>query len=75
MITVDDPGIDEVQVRIRVSGSTITAENTGGPFAWIQEPGGPMIGLTDAPHPLEHGSQLWLGTQTFSFRAEASSAG
>jgi hypothetical protein len=71
MITVDDPGIDEVQVTIRISGSTVTAESAGGAGSWIQEPDGPTSQLTATPQPLEDGAQLWLGSHVFSFRPAA----
>jgi hypothetical protein len=68
MIEVVDPGVDEVQVRIRRSGLGVTVENaTGGP-AWIQAGGGPRVALGPA-QPLHDGTQIRVGNRTFIFRA------
>lgn len=68
MIEIDDPGVDEVQVRIRMSGHGVTVENVAGGQAWIQTGGGPMTALGSA-QPLTDGSQLRVGERIFVFRA------
>jgi hypothetical protein len=69
MITVGDPGIDEVQVRIRLSGSSITAEGVSSAGSWVQELDGPMIPLTESPQEVGSGWKLWLGTKVFELRS------
>jgi hypothetical protein len=68
MIEVDDPGVDEVQVRIRMSGQGVTVENVTGGQAWIQASGGPMAALFGT-QPLLDRSQIRVGGRTFVFRA------
>ncbi len=70
IITVDDPSVHEVHVRIKVNGRQATVEESGFGSAWIQAGVGPMTALSTEPRPLEPGDQLRLGRFTFMFRAE-----
>lgn len=67
MITLDDPAVSSVQLRITIDGSTTSVEDVAGGTSWIQAPGGPMSPMTGGPKALEHGHILRLGSRTFVF--------
>ena len=69
MIRVDDPGIDEVQVRIQINGPAVTAEDVAGGGSWLSAPGQPASPLGLIAQQLHDGSQIRLGEKTFTFRA------
>ena len=74
MIEVDDPGVDEVQVRIRMSGHGVTVENVTGGQVWVQAGGGPMSALVGSQQLVDR-AQIRIGTRTFVFHAGTRPAG
>ncbi|MGF1597431.1 MAG: hypothetical protein ACFCVK_10980 [Acidimicrobiales bacterium] len=68
MLVVDDPGGDEVQVRIISDGSTVQAQAVSG-SSWIEAPGQPLVPLGPDPRPLADGHRLHVGTRTYTVRS------
>jgi hypothetical protein len=71
MITIDDPSVHEVHVRIKVTGHEVTAEDAGFGGSWVQTDGGPMKMLTPDGERLLPGCQLRVGTRVLLFRLAA----
>lgn len=71
IITIEDPSVFEVHVRIKVQGRRATVTEAGFGSAWIQAGTGPMTPLTTAGHPLEPGTTLRLGSRTLMYRSTA----
>ncbi|MGI9616434.1 MAG: FHA domain-containing protein [Acidimicrobiales bacterium] len=70
-ITIDDPSVHDVHVRIKVNGHEVTAEDAGFGESWVQIDGGPMKMLTTTGERLLPGCQLRVGGRVLLFRLAA----
>ncbi|MCP5035359.1 MAG: hypothetical protein GY939_26470 [Actinomycetia bacterium] len=68
MITIEDPSLAPVQVRIRINGSQVTAEDAAGGGSWIAEPGQPSAPLTLVARVLNDGDAIHVGSQNYTYR-------
>lgn len=68
MITIEDPSLAPVQVRIKINGSQVTAEDAAGGGSWIAEPGRPSAPLSLVARVLNDGDIIHVGTQSYTYR-------
>ncbi len=70
-ITIDDPTVHEIHVRIKVDGHEVTVEDAGFGASWVQTDGGPMKMLTAEGERLLPGCQLRIGSRVLLYRLAA----
>lgn len=75
MITIDDPDLAPVQVRIRIAGLEVTAEDVAGGGTWIQAPGETPTALTSDRRTLRDGDELRVGGCAYVYRRQPGQAG
>ena len=75
MITVDDPNLRAVHVRLRIDGNNVTAEDTVGGGSWIQTGTESPVALTLMARTLNDGDVLRVGAYAYTFRDPLNHAG
>jgi hypothetical protein len=67
MITIDDPSLAEIQVRIKISASSVTAEDVAGGGSWVTAPGQAPTPLPSIARTLNEGDIIHIGPQSYTF--------
>lgn len=66
-VTIDDPDVQPVHVRIDFNDTATTVEAVAGSTTWIQAHGGEMAVLEGGPRVLSEGDLIRIGAQSFHY--------